>query len=73
MAGDVDVEQNQDEERNEEEDDDDEDEVALAWVRVHRGQADGADVVRRVLDHGQDGRRQREGQQPRDQARHACL
>ncbi len=63
------VQQHEDEEWNEEEDDDDEDEVELLPQCVDEGLAGGLDGVVRVFDGGHHGRRQDEGDHPRDQAR----
>ena len=72
VVRDVPVEEDEDEQRDEEEDGDDEDEVELGPRVVHGGQADRG-RLRRVLDHGEDGRGEAEGEQPRDQAGQARL
>ena len=72
-AGDVDVEDDEDEERDEEEDGNDDDEVELGPPVVHRGEAGRHLRVGRERRDGDDGRRQPEGEQPRDQARQARL
>lgn len=68
MTSNVTVQQNQDQEGNEKEDGDDEDEVKLGPRIVDLGQADGRGLVRRVLDHGQDGCCESKGKEPGNDA-----